>query len=123
MGALGTAEIFLSPASGYSVTLNGFSLGAYPNASRSSQYAILGGDGTPLVSSGPITVLGSTPTQVSLVETRSDGIRILWGPDAYNVAIDDIDFTVSSGPIPEPATPALIALGLTGLAWRDFRRA
>lgn len=122
LGAIGTAEIFLDPAPGYTVTLHGFSLGAYPNADRSSQYAILGGDGTPLVSSGPITVLGSTPTQVSLVETRSDGIRIRWGPDGYNVAIDDIDFTVSGGPIPEPTTPALLALGLAGLARRALRR-
>lgn len=124
LGAAGTAEIFLDPLPGYSVTLNGFSLGAWPNMDRTSQYTILDADGTPLVSSGPITVLGSTPTLVSLAETSSDGIRIQWGPDAYNVAIDNIDFTVTGvGQIPEPATAALLALGLAGLAWGARRRA
>jgi hypothetical protein len=122
IGTLGTAEIFLSPAPGYSVTLNGFSLGAY-QVDRTSQYAILGGDGTPLSSSGLITVLGSTPTQVSVAETSSDGIRIRWGPDAYNVGIDNIDFTISGvRQIPEPSTVALLALALAGLTWRAGRK-
>lgn len=123
LGLRGTAEIFLRPSTGYAVTLHGFSLGAWPNADRASQYAVLGGDGTPLFQSGPITVLGSTPTQAAFDLTRSDGIRIQWGPDGYNVAIDNIDFSmVRVGPIPEPSTLALLALGLAAVARRARRR-
>lgn len=118
IGSLGTAEIFLSPALGYSVTLNGFSLGAF-GIDRSSQYTILGGDGTPLFASGAITVLDSAPTEASFNLARSDGIRIQWGPDAYNVGIDNIDFAITEvAQIPEPSTVVLLALGLAGIAWR-----
>jgi hypothetical protein len=124
LGLRGTAEIFLRPRTGYAVTLHGFSLGAWPNVDRGSQYAVLGGDGTPLFQSGPITVLGSAPTQAAFDLTRSDGIRIQWGPDAYNVAIDDIAFSMLRvGPIPEPTTLALIALGLGVVACKARRNA
>jgi hypothetical protein len=124
LGLRGTAEIFLRPSTGYAVTLHGFSLGAWRNANRASQYSVLGGDGTPLFQSGPITVLGSMPTQAAFDLTRSDGIRIQWGPDGYNVAIDNIEFSLLRvGPIPEPSTWALLVLGLAAVACRSRRSA
>jgi PEP-CTERM motif len=120
----GTAEIFLNPEPGYTVTLNGLALGAWPNQNRMSQLTILGGDGTTLFASGPITVLGATASSFGFALTHPDGIRIQWGPNAYYVGIDNIDFTLE-GPqaIPEPSVLALLAIGIAVLAWGTRRRA
>jgi hypothetical protein len=115
----GTAEIFLNSEPGYTLTLNGLALGAWPGRDRATQLTILGGDGTSLFASGAITVLGATASRFAFALTHPDGIRIQWGPDAYNVGIDDIDFTLE-GPrvIPEPSALMLLVIALAVLAWR-----
>jgi hypothetical protein len=119
-GAIGS--IFLRPLLGSLVTLNSFNLGAWPNFDRPSQVTILDGLGTTLFSSGPITVLGATPSLFSGSYASLNGIEIRFGPDAFNVGIDNIDFTVANGPaaVPEPASWALMiaGFGLVGSAMR-----
>ncbi|MGB8434240.1 MAG: PEP-CTERM sorting domain-containing protein [Burkholderiales bacterium] len=119
----GAAEIFLNPEPGYTVTLNGLALGAWPSQNRMSQLTILGGDGTSLFASGPITVLGATASSFGFALTHPDGIRIQWGPNAYYVGIDNIDFTLEGLlAIPEPSALALLAIGVAVLAWGTRRR-
>ncbi len=98
-----TAEIFLSPAPGYQVTLQGFDLGAYPNTDRESQVTLLTGLGQELFSSGPITVLGSTPSEFNFGLTSDEGFRIQFGPEASNVGIDNLEYTVTVVPLPAAA--------------------
>jgi hypothetical protein len=123
-----TPEIFLSPLTGYEVTLNSFDLGAWPNTDRSSQWTLLDGLGNLLLSSGPITVGGTTATSVAPGLTSANGIRIQFGPDAFNVGIDNIDFTVRETDeepgvaVPEPTSMALLGLGLGLLGFRARRR-
>ena len=112
-----TAEVFLNPSSGFQVTLNSFDLGAY-NGNRVTQWTILDGLGTELASSGPITVSGTTATTVSPGLTSPTGFQIQWGPDAYNVAIDNIDFTV----VPLPAALPLFLSALAGFGLMARRR-
>lgn len=118
--ATGTAEIFLKPADGYQVTLHSFELGSWPRTTRDTQVTLLSGAGATLMSSTPLTISGATHTDVLAGITSADGIRIQWGPSAYNVGIDNIAFDVT--PIPEPETYALMAMGLGMIGWSVARR-
>lgn len=118
------AEIFLSPEPGMQVTLNSFDLGAWPDTQRGSQYTIFDGAFNSLLSSGPLTIgifPGNLHNHFTPNLTSNNGIRIQWGPSAYNVGIDNVNFTVSPiqhSTVPEPATGLLLAGGLGVLAVR-----
>lgn len=120
----GPAEIFLKPLAGYQVTLLGFDLGAWPKTTRDTQVTILTGGGQVLSASTPLTIDGQFHTSLSYNFTSADGIRIQWGPDAYDVGIDNIEFTVSAisgSAVPEPATWAMMIAGF-GMAGAMMRR-
>ncbi|MBU1375917.1 MAG: PEPxxWA-CTERM sorting domain-containing protein [Alphaproteobacteria bacterium] len=119
----GPAEIFLQPLSGFQVTLLGFDLGAWPNQTRNSQVTILNGAGQVLSPSTALTVDGQVHSHLSYNFTSADGIRIQWGPDNYDVGIDNVEFALSAvGPagVPEPASWALMiaGFGMAGVALR-----
>ena len=117
-----TVEIFLQPLSGYKVTLVGFDIGSFLNAERTSQVTILGGDGSAISSTG-FTTFGAAPVHFAPGLTRTDGFRIQFGPDAFDVGIDNVSFRVSEigTAVPEPTTWAMLILGL-GAAGSALRR-
>ena len=115
-----TVEIYLQPLSGYKVTLLGFDIGSYPNTDGLSQVTVLGGDGSAISSTGQITIFGNAPTHFAPGLTRTDGFRIQFGPDAFDVGIDNINFVVSAV-VPEPTTWAMMILGF-GAAGSMIRR-
>ena len=118
-----TVEIYLQPLSGYRITLLGFDIGSYtglpPTVDHESQVTILGGDGSPILSTGPTTIFGNAPTHFAPGLTRSDGFRIQFGPDAFDVGIDNINFELTA--VPEPSTWAMMILGF-GAAGSMIRR-
>ena len=118
-------EIYLKPLAGYQVTLLGFDIGSWPNIDRTSSVRVLSGDnGTIFTDTGDIRILGSEPTHFGYNATRADGFRIQFGPENYNVGIDNIEFRVSQidgAVVPEPATWALM-IGGFGLAGATLRR-
>jgi hypothetical protein len=117
-----SASVFLYALSGYSITLNGFDLGAWPTTSRNTQVTIREIGGADLFSSGPILVSGAVRSSFSGAYTSTSGIEINFGPDSFNVGIDNIDFTVTAtGAIPEPHTWAMMILGF-GAAGSLLRR-
>lgn len=116
-------EVALFPLAGFQVTLNSFDLGAWPNASRDSQVTIYDSTFNTLTSSGPITIDGTVHSQFLPNLTNTNGLILQWGPDAFNVGIDNINFTVQpiSAAVPEPTTWLLLSLGLVG-AWANQQR-
>lgn len=120
----GATEIFLQPAPGMQVTLLAFDLGGWPNTDRVSTYTILSGSGALLASSGgSFLVSGGARSSFVVGLSSPDGVRIRLGPNAFNVGIDNVSFTVS--PVPEPGTWVflLAGLGVLGLVARRRLRA
>jgi hypothetical protein len=93
------------------MTLHGFDIGAWPNTNRQSQVTVRDlATNAVVLSTGTITILGSTPSNFTLNVYSGAGFSIEFGPDGFNVGIDNIAFT--AGVVPEPGTWALIVAGL-----------
>jgi hypothetical protein len=118
-----TGEVGLAPAEGYQVTLRSFDLGAWRNVDRGSQVYVYNGDFSELLfSQNPANISGTTRSTFNFNLTSDNGFRIQWGPDAFNVGIDNIKYDVS--PVPEPLTilGSLAAIGVGGFLKREYNR-
>jgi len=122
--AFGGADptIRIVPTAGNVVTLNSFNIGAWPNINRASQVTVVDlATMTAILATGPITILGSVPSLFSFSNAMSSaGFTITFGPDGFNVGIDNVSFDIA--PIPEPGTWALLAAGLVLVASRAARQ-
>jgi len=118
------ATIDLRPLAGDSVALQGFDLGAYPDASRGTMVTVrdLVTDAVLFSFNGNVgTLPANQATHFTLAGVSSaNGLRIQWQDSAYNVGIDNINFSV--GAVPEPGTWAMLAAGLLGLGAVARRR-
>jgi hypothetical protein len=113
--------ITLAALNGEIVTLQSFQLGAWPFVSRTSQVTVTElVTGNVLRNTGNITIDGSVPSTFSINASSANGFQIVFGPDGFNVGIDNIVYSTS--PIPEPGTWALMALGLAGVGSMVRRR-
>jgi len=110
----GTGEVAILPAAGYKVKLLGFDLGSWPNLSRTSQAAIYDGTlSTQLLDYGTFTVSGITASSFAPNLQSSNGLRIQWGPSAFNVGIDNISYELTPiDPITSSVPGPLPALGV-----------
>jgi PEP-CTERM motif len=104
-------------APGQAVTLTSFDLGAYFNASRATTvnvYAI--GSTTALFSfSGLVGTSNGPATTFNPNITVAGGLWLEFKDSAYNVAIDNINYSVTAAPVPEPASVVMMLAGVGGL--------
>lgn len=105
------AYIFLNPEPGYRVRLNSFFLGALGDEVRATSYLVNDDATWPTVDifSGPITI-GPDGLWVYPGWTSAEEIEIGFGPTAFSVGINYINFDIL--PVPEPAAWALLLAGL-----------
>jgi len=119
------SEITLKAAPGYEIALISFDFATYLGRFASSPVSIASLDGTDILS-GP---LSTNPGAHNHVEVASaffeDGIRLRWGPNGYDVGMDNITFEVRAlpnAPVPEPTTWAMLIAGFGGIGTMMRRR-
>jgi hypothetical protein len=122
------SEIVIAAAAGYEVSLIGFDFATYLSRSATVPFSITSLGGTSIFSGTEPTL---TPAHNSLAINSAyftDGIRLQWGPDGYDVGLDNIAFdvraTAVAAAVPEPASWAMMisGFGLVGGALRRRRQ-
>jgi len=122
-GGSGATPVITLAAIGSTVMLQNFQLGAWPNADRPSQVTVIDlATNLAVTNTGPITVLGASPSLFTINASSTVGFAIQFGPDGFNVGIDNINFTTT--PVPEASTYAMMLAGLVamGAAARRSRK-
>lgn len=121
-----TASITFIPTAGKQVTLSSLLLGTDPpNVTRSTTVDVIDLATNTTVFTTTLNVGAVAPT-VSPNVTSAVGLRLVYGNDVFNVALDDVTYSTSdvpsTGGVPEPSTILLSAAGLLA-ATRLRRRA
>jgi hypothetical protein len=107
-----TGEQSLAPEKSYQVTLSSLDLNAYQANGGFQVY----------VDNRDFSELLSSQNSANINKTNQNGFPIQWGPDAFNVGIDNVRYDVS--PVPEPLTilGSLAAIGVGGFLRREYNR-
>lgn len=105
------------------VTLQSLDMGAWPNTIRGTTLQVFAiGGGSPLFSyAGDVGSASNQATAFAPGAFAVGGLAIEWRNSAYNVGIDNIEFTVSA--VPEPGSALMLAAGAGWMAWRRRRSA
>jgi hypothetical protein len=118
------AEITFTALAGYELRLISFDFAAYQRIASSTPIAIATLGGTSVLAGRyGIGATGHEHLDVNS-DWVTDGIRLAWGPDAFNVGLDNIAFEVRplASAVPEPATWAMMILGVGGIGAAARRR-
>ncbi len=123
------AEIAFTPTAGNEISLDSLVTASYLGRVTSSPFEIFSGSGDLLLS----TVLPTPGTgaghgfDTSALGYRADGYILRFGPDSYNVGVDNVEFSaraIGGGGVPEPATwgMLIIGFGAIGSSLRSSKR-
>jgi hypothetical protein len=110
------SRITLTALPGYEIALRSFDIATFADFSDDSPVLIesLGGTG---ILAGRVDTLWPTHNHVAVNSGYfTDGIALNWGPDSFNVGLDNIAFDVRAisvtDPVPEPGVWTMMILGL-----------
>lgn len=108
-------SITFLPAPGYRVTVASFDVAPFRSSQEPTlvQVSDMSG-GAILFETGSAPLLSNAVTQYSGPWTSDAGIRILFGPDSNNNAIDNVAFSVSAIPLPMTLPMAAAAFVMLG---------
>ncbi|PZQ64970.1 MAG: hypothetical protein DI570_03395 [Phenylobacterium zucineum] len=109
-------EVVLTAAAGYKLSLLDFDYAGY-GGGRTAAFQVFDLAGNLLTGFSGATA-ASGHKSASVGTDYLDGVVLRWGPDSYNVAIDNIRFDLRApavGGVPEPAGWALMLLGFAGM--------
>jgi len=112
-----STEITFKALAGYELSLLSFDLATFSRISPSTPVRIETLSGVSLFSGQQSTNPGGHNHLTIDTAYVTDGIRLVFGPDSFNVGIDNIAFDVrptANAPVPEPATWAMLILGFFG---------
>ncbi len=111
------SEIILKALPGYEISLIGFDFATYSRLTPTTPIKIDSLGGTSIFADR----LSTNPGGHAHLNVDSgyfaDGIRLAWGPDGFNVGVDNVTFDVRKiavAGVPEPGTWALMILGFGG---------
>lgn len=124
-GSNGTSyvsEIKFTAATGYKLSLLDFDLATYAGRSASTPVSILDLAGN-LLSSFTADTAWPKHGHVTANTAYLDGVILRWGPDGYDVGLDNIRYDVRAigSAVPEPGVWAMMILG-TGCVGAVLRR-
>jgi hypothetical protein len=116
------SEITLTPKAGFEIALLGFDAACYQNRAscRTLNYKV--SSGSTVIDAASVSTNSPGHRSVALIGDYVRGPIVLsWGPDGYDVGLDNIAFDVRAvAGVPEPASWAMMlgGLGLMGAAAR-----
>ncbi len=115
-------RIEIKSLNGGAVTLNRMDFGAWPITQRGTTIVVTAiGGGAPLFSFAGTIGTGGLLNSFSPNVTSTNGLWIEWSNSAFNVGIDNVNFSVSAVPEPESYALLLAGLGLIGVIQRRKR--
>ncbi|MBT9455464.1 MAG: PEP-CTERM sorting domain-containing protein [Burkholderiaceae bacterium] len=115
------ARITLTPAAGQMVSLQGFDLGAFPNSTLNTHVRVFAQGGNSFSYDGMVGSPGGNATHFVFGNLHSGtGIVIEWENSAWNVGMNNIEYSLA--PVPEPESYALMLAGLAVLGLMVKRR-
>lgn len=113
-------EITLTAKEGRTLSLQSFDFATFNGHSLGTPILITDLTGRTLLSGG-FPTLSPTHNTIMLNSDYISGVVIRWGPDSYNVGLDNITYDVR-GAVPEPTTWAMMIVGLALVGWSARRR-
>ncbi len=119
-GAIADCTLDVLARPGFVVTLDGFTLGGWPNTDRTIRWSVVDLASGLVAASDESAVSGSTGLGIEVGAASATGLRILFGPDGFNGGLNDVSF--SATPVPEPQAWALWLSGLAGIGFVARRR-
>lgn len=113
-------EITLTAKTGRTLSLRSFDFATFNGHSIGVPIIISDLAGNTLLSGG-FPTLSPHHNTLNVNTDYLSGVVIRWGPDSYNVGLDNITYDIRSA-VPEPATWAMMAIGMGIIGWSARRR-